>query len=76
MGGAFIGTSYGGGTRQSGTVFKWDPATSNLSVLHSFERDVNGAYPTAGVIQGSDGPLYGTTTSGGGAVHSGGSVHS
>ncbi len=65
VGGSFISTSYGGGTRQYGTVFKWDSATSNLSVLHSFERDVDGAYLTAGVIQGSDGRLDGTTTSGG-----------
>jgi len=54
---------FGGGNSQSGTVFKITP-NGKLTTLHSFDfRD--GAYPEAGLIQATNGDLYGTTQWGG-----------
>ena len=66
-------TQYGGGgncTGGCGTVFRisLNPATgvATETVLHAFQNDGHdGVLPLAGVIQGSDGDLYGTTSQGG-----------
>jgi len=62
--GSFYGTTTGGGLNGKGTVFK---ITSNgiLTTLWSFNPKTDGANPSAGLIQGSDGLFYGTTPSGG-----------
>ena len=36
-----------------------------LTTLHSFQVFTNGASPRAGLVQGSDGSFYGTTSCGG-----------
>jgi uncharacterized repeat protein (TIGR03803 family) len=46
-----------------GTVFKVTP-TGTLTTLHLFDS-TDGAWPLSGVIQGSDGNFYGTTSVGG-----------
>jgi uncharacterized repeat protein (TIGR03803 family) len=61
--GNFYGTTGGGGTSQSGTVFKMTP-NGQVSVLHSFDG-TDGLTPGAALIQGSDGNFYGTTVFGG-----------
>ncbi len=62
--GNFYGTTtFGGGIAGSGTVFKMTP-TGLLTTLVTFDM-ANGAYPYAGLIQGSDGDFYGTTSYGG-----------
>ena len=66
--GNLYGTTERGGTsaacrRGCGTVFRVTPQGS-LTTLHSF-RDTDGAYPQAGLLQTSDGSLYGTTFGGG-----------
>jgi uncharacterized protein (TIGR03437 family) len=63
--GNFYGaTSMGGATLIGyGTVFQMTPAGA-LTVLHSFSGP-DGAEPLAGLIQASDGNLYGTTGYGG-----------
>jgi uncharacterized repeat protein (TIGR03803 family) len=61
--GNLYGTSYNGGTADSGTLFKMH-LSGNLSVLHSFTGS-DGAFPSAALIQTSDGDLYGTTYAGG-----------
>lgn len=62
--GFFYGTFAGGGSNGDGSVFKLDPASGSLSVLHDFDG-TGGAGPWGGVSQGVDGSFYGTTGSGG-----------
>jgi len=63
--GNFYGTTYSGGTSNLGTVFKITPAGVE-TVLHSFTAgSTDGSFPTAGLIEGSDGNFYGTTANGG-----------
>jgi uncharacterized repeat protein (TIGR03803 family) len=63
--GNFYGTTAFGGTHFRGTAFKID-VTGNLTTLHSFSGfPSDGAIPLAGLVQGSDGNFYGTTSSGG-----------
>ncbi len=71
-GGNFYGTSSLGGAYNLGTVFEISPAGA-VTVLYSFGANgsADGAYPYAGLVQGSDGSLYGTTYSGGGPANAG-----
>jgi uncharacterized repeat protein (TIGR03803 family) len=71
--GSFYGTTFGGGTNGGwwGTVFKISP-NGALTTLHLFGsvQDTNGvpldgANPSAALVQDSDGSFYGTTSSGG-----------
>ncbi len=61
--GNFYGTTYSGGTNNSGTVFKLTPQGAE-TILYSFKGGSDGA-GGQGLIQGSDGNYYGTTYSGG-----------
>ncbi len=65
--GDFYGTTVDGGTgcggRGCGTVFKIT-ASDTLTTLHSFDG-ADGAQPYAGLVQATDGNLYGTTYAGG-----------
>jgi uncharacterized repeat protein (TIGR03803 family) len=68
--GNFYGTTRGGGANASpsqidGTVFKITPS-GELTTLYSFPSPSGGYLPVAGVIQATDGNLYGTTADGGG----------
>lgn len=69
-GGNFYGTTATGGAYNAGTIFEITPAGA-LTILYNFGatdgHNVNarGARPTAGVILGQDGNLYGTTYYGG-----------
>jgi trimeric autotransporter adhesin len=62
--GNFYGTTYQGGTNSNGTVFKITSAGVE-TVLYSFTAGTDGVYPRAGLIQGTDGNFYGTTSAGG-----------
>ena len=56
------GTASQGGTSGGGTVFKLNRAGSGYKTLRSFDRNGHdGSDPLAGMIEGSDGALYGTT---------------
>jgi len=66
--GNFYGTAYNGGSSYgetgSGILFKIS-ASGVLTTLYSFTGGNDGANPSAGFVQGSDGNFYGTTASGG-----------
>jgi|HubBroStandDraft_1064217.scaffolds.fasta_scaffold20536_4 uncharacterized repeat protein (TIGR03803 family) len=65
--GDFYGTTYSGGANDSGTVFRIAPS-GKLTTLYSFcpqSGCTDGESPEAGLVQATNGDLYGTTRSGG-----------
>ncbi len=65
--GDFYGTTAAGGTYSEGTVFEITSA-GRLTTLYSFCSETNcidGYFPYAGLVQATDGNLYGTTYYGG-----------
>lgn len=63
--GNFYGATYGGGsTNGDGTVFKMTQA-GTVSTLYTFTGGSDGELPLAGLMQATDGYLYGTTALGG-----------
>jgi uncharacterized repeat protein (TIGR03803 family) len=65
-GGSLYGTANGGGAHFDGTVFMLKHSGSNwlFNLLYSFDG-AGGANPSAAVVFGPNGTLYGTTTGGG-----------
>jgi uncharacterized repeat protein (TIGR03803 family) len=62
--GNFYGTaSYGGKHPNFGTIFKITPS-GKFTTLHNFSG-TNGSYPYAGLIQATNGTVYGATYAGG-----------
>jgi uncharacterized repeat protein (TIGR03803 family) len=62
--GNFYGTTYTGVSSINGTLFRITPGGA-LTTLVSFNGSDDGAYPESALVQGADGNLYGTTTTGG-----------
>jgi uncharacterized repeat protein (TIGR03803 family) len=65
--GNFYGTTYSGGASNEGVVFKITPS-GVLTTLHSFcqlSGCTDGTLPAGGLVQGTNGNLYGTTAGGG-----------
>jgi uncharacterized repeat protein (TIGR03803 family) len=62
--GNLYGTTVSGGSGGAGTVFKITPGTGAESIVYAFASG-DGANPYAGLIQATDGKLYGTTLKGG-----------
>lgn len=74
--GSFYGTTREGGAYGKGTVFRITlrGVQSSETVLHSFGgNSSDGQTPTAGLVHGTDGNLYGTTS--GGGSHLGGTAY-
>ena len=63
--GALYGTSTSGGTNDAGALFKINVDGSGYQVLYGFYATNGGAEPCAGLVQGADGTLFGTTSRGG-----------
>jgi uncharacterized repeat protein (TIGR03803 family) len=63
--GALYGTAAYGGSGGYGTVYRLNTDGTGLTVLQNFDYSTSGGYPQAGLLQGADGKLYGTTTAGG-----------
>jgi uncharacterized repeat protein (TIGR03803 family) len=61
--GYLYGTTFQGGSSNSGTVFRMD-LSGNLTTLYSFTGSADG-YGPEGLIQGKDGLFYGVTQNGG-----------
>jgi uncharacterized repeat protein (TIGR03803 family) len=71
--GNFYGTTLYGGANQEGAVFKITPS-GTFTTLYSFCGQPgcpDGSYPVSGLVQASDGNLYGTTMFGGTNIHCG-----
>lgn len=64
--GRFYGTS-NGDAQDRGRVFAIDVAAPAYATIHAFDvfDSAKGLFPRAGVVQGPDGVLYGTTSAGG-----------
>jgi len=62
--GNLYGTTYGGGDKSYGTVFKIAAGSNTITPLGSFNGS-NGANPYAGLIVDGNGNLYGTSSDGG-----------
>jgi len=65
--GNFYGTTYYGGTNGAGTIFKITPS-GTLTTLYSFcslSGCSDGEFPLAGLVQATNGDLYGTASHGG-----------
>jgi|GEM_PF-941876 uncharacterized repeat protein (TIGR03803 family) len=64
--GFLYGTTYAGGKNNFGVLFRYNIATGKDTVLLNFDSAYTGAYPLAGLMQASNGLLYGNTYEGGG----------
>jgi uncharacterized repeat protein (TIGR03803 family) len=62
--GNFYGTTNSGGAFGNGTIFQITGAGA-LTTLYSFTGGVDGANPSGGLLQATDGILYGATAGGG-----------
>jgi uncharacterized repeat protein (TIGR03803 family) len=59
--GNLYGESFAGGAKDSGVLFKIT-LQGALTVLHQFTSDVDGSGPIGGLVQGTNGDFYGTTS--------------
>ncbi len=62
--GNFYGTTYGTTGTDAGSVYQLTPG-GTYTTLHAFTNGTDGGFPQDGLVQGSDGNLYGTTSTGG-----------
>ena len=63
--GKLYGCIRNGGLSNAGAIFRLERTGSNYTVLHHFTGGAGGVNPLGGIVEGSDGLLYGTTSLGG-----------
>jgi len=64
--GTLYGSTGAGGAGGLGTIFRYDPTSGVISVLHAFAgAPADGSYPSCRLRVGNDGNLYGVTYYGG-----------
>jgi uncharacterized repeat protein (TIGR03803 family) len=63
--GLLYGTTSGGGDTLNGTIYRLGMNNSSYAVLRAMNFSADGGWMRAGLTQGPDGVLYGTTYSGG-----------
>ena len=63
--GLLYGTSYWGGSNDTGAAFSLSLDGATFNLLHSFTGGTDGQFLIAGLTPGSDGNFYGVTTQGG-----------
>src|SRR5207253_8415175 len=64
--GVLYGTSYHGGAKGGGTVFKLNKSGTEYAILHNFSSaGQSESSPKGGMAEGPDGALYGVVSSGG-----------
>lgn len=64
--GALYGTTFRGGTNDSGTVFRLGTDGHGFQVLHHFASSNDCRNPQSELMEARDGSIYGTATGGGG----------
>jgi len=63
--GALYGTALQGGYNFNGTIFTLNTDGSGFTVLHQLDSESTGSFPQAGLLLGTDGKFYGSTSDGG-----------
>lgn len=63
--GKMYGLASKGGTSDNGTLFSFNPVTSEFEKLHDFDDSNTGRIPVGSLIQSTNGRLYGMTKYGG-----------
>ncbi|HEU5125236.1 MAG TPA: choice-of-anchor tandem repeat GloVer-containing protein [Verrucomicrobiae bacterium] len=75
--GKLYGTASAGGPEYGGTIFRINRSGNHFEILHSFASiwgsNILGSSVQGGVVEASDGRLYGTTVAGG--IHARGAVY-
>ncbi|MBY0436039.1 MAG: T9SS type A sorting domain-containing protein, partial [Cyclobacteriaceae bacterium] len=64
-GGALYGMTPSGGSVDNGVIFSYDPVSDFYEKKIDFSNSINGAGPQSGLIEASNGSLFGLTKSGG-----------
>jgi uncharacterized repeat protein (TIGR03803 family) len=63
--GALYGTAYFGGGAAAGVIYRVGKDGNGYTIIHRFTNSVSGQNPSARLLAGQDGRLYGVTESGG-----------
>lgn len=69
--GNLYGTTFTGGRWGQGSIFRMAPDGTGYTTLYSFASTNDGGFPRAELVEGSDGCLYGMTSSGGSTTAAG-----
>ena len=63
--GKIYGTTLAGGSGSGGVIYEYDLSSSTYSVVFNYTAAATGNQPVGGIVQASNGKIYGTTNVGG-----------